>query len=269
MEDKVFFVGIGAMGSTLVKGIIESEVVSPKDIYAYDVDKDKLNGIVDTFGINKVNNIKEGVELSDIILIAVKPQHIKGVLEEISKYVKPSKLVISIAAGIGLSILNKYLPGIPVVRIMPNTPAQVGSGISAISPSKNVGKEELEKVLKFFGSVGETVIVRENLMDAVTGLSGSGPAYVFLMIEALSDAGVRMGLPRAISLKLAAHTVRGAAEMIIQTGRNPEVLKEMVTSPAGTTIEGIYALEKNKVRAAFLEAVELATKKSKELGEDK
>ncbi len=269
MSDKVFFIGVGAMGSTLIKGLIESEVVFSKNIYAYDVDKDKLNGIVDMFGVNGVKSIKEGIDVSDIVLIAVKPQHIKGVLEEISKYIKHSQLVISIAAGIGLSILKKYLPDIPVVRIMPNTPAQVGSGISAISPSKDVKKEDLEKVLKFFGSVGETVIVKEDLMDAVTGLSGSGPAYIFLVIEALSDAGVRMGLPRPISLKLAAHTVRGAAEMIIQTGRNPEVLKEMVTSPAGTTIEGVYALEKNGVRAAFLEAVELATKRSKELGEEK
>ncbi len=266
LQDKIFFIGTGAMGSALIKGIIEGEVISPEFIYAYDVDIDRLNGVADSFGINKVSTIEEGVDSANIILLAVKPQHIKEVLREVSKKVTPSHLVISIAAGIGLNILEDFLPNVPVVRIMPNTPAQVGSGISAISPSSLVNKGMLEKVLILFGSVGETVVVKEELMDAVTGLSGSGPAYIFLMIEALSDAGVRMGLPRAISLKLAAHTVRGASEMVIQTGKNPEVLKEIVTSPGGTTIEGIYALEKNGVRAAFMEAVERATIKSKELG---
>ncbi len=266
MHDKVFFIGTGAMGSALIKGIIESDVIRPEFVYAYDVDVDKLNVVVDNFKVNKVDGIEDGVEVSDIILIAVKPQYIKGVLAEIKKKAKPSQLVISIAAGIGLDILEEYLPGIPVVRIMPNTPAQVGYGISAISSSSLVTKEMLDKVLQIFGSVGETVIVKEELMDAVTGLSGSGPAYIFLVIEALSDAGVKMGLSRPISLKLAAHTVRGAAEMVIETGVNPEVLKEMVTSPGGTTIEGVYALEKNGVRAAFIEAVERATIKSKELG---
>ncbi len=266
MKNKIFFIGTGAMGSALIKGIIESEVTDRKLIYAFDVDKDKLNGVVDTFGINKTQDIGEGVKKSDIILIAVKPQHIEGVLRELSNYVTSSQLVISIAAGIGLNVLESHLPEIPVVRIMPNTPAQVGSAVSAISPSPLVDKEKLEKVMVLFGSVGETVIVKEELMDAVTGLSGSGPAYIFLIIEALSDAGVRMGLPRPISLKLAAHTVRGAAEMVIQTGKNPEVLKEMVTSPGGTTIEGIYALEKKGVRSALMEAVEKATLRSKELG---
>ncbi len=266
LQDKILFVGTGAMGSALIKGIIEGEVISPKFIYAYDVDVDRLNGVVDSFGVNKVSSIEEGVGSTNIVLLAVKPQHIKEVLNEVAKEVTPSHLVISIAAGIGLNILEEHLPGVPVVRIMPNTPAQVGSGISAISPSHLVDKEMLEKVLILFGSVGETVVVKEEFMDAVTGLSGSGPAYVFLMIEALSDAGVKMGLPRTISLKLAAHTVKGASEMVIQTGKNPEVLKEIVTSPGGTTIEGIYALERNGVRAAFIEAVERATLKSKELG---
>ncbi|HID15580.1 MAG TPA: pyrroline-5-carboxylate reductase [Candidatus Atribacteria bacterium] len=268
LKDKVFFIGTGAMGSALIKGVIESDVLDSNHIYAYDVDNDKLNLVIETYNINRVDSIEEGVKISDITIIAVKPQHIKGVLEEINKVVKSSNLVISIAAGIGLRVLEKYLPGTPVVRIMPNTPAQIGYGISAISPSSLVKKEDLEKVMKLFGSVGDTVIVDENLMDAVTGLSGSGPAYVFMIIEALSDAGVRMGLSRTISLKLAAYTVRGAAEMIIQTGQNPEVLKEMVTSPHGTTIEGVYALEKNRVRFALMEAVEYATIRSKELGEE-
>ncbi len=266
LQDRIFFIGTGAMGSTLIKGVVESEAVNSRSVYAYDVDKDRLNVVVDSFGINKAESIEDGVKKTDIIIIAVKPQHIREVLEELSGKVTPSQLVVSIAAGIGLDILQESLSGIPVVRIMPNTPAQVGYGISAISPSNLVSKEKLEKVMVLFGSVGETVIVKEELMDAVTGLSGSGPAYIFLMIEALSDAGVRMGLPRATSLKLAAYTVRGAAEMVIQTGKNPEVLKEVVTSPAGTTIEGVYALEKNGVRAAFMEAVEKATLRSKELG---
>ena len=269
MKDKIFFIGTGAMGSALIKGITESEVIKGEFTYAFDINKDKLNEVVDKFGINSVSSIEEGVKSANIVFIAVKPQYVKNVLNEIKKYVTVSHFVISIAAGISLNILESALPNIPVVRVMPNTPCQVNDGISAISPSSIITKEDKDKVIALLGSVGDVVVVNENLMDAVTGLSGSGPAYIFMIIEALSDAGVRMGLPRNVALKLAAHTVRGSAHMVIQTGQNPEILKEMVTSPHGTTVEGVYALEKNKIRAALMEAVEAATERSAELGKVK
>jgi pyrroline-5-carboxylate reductase len=197
----------------------------------------------------------------------VKPQVIDTVLAEIAAAVDAKKLVISIAAGVTLARIEKALtPGSRAVRVMPNTPALVLAGAAAIAGGTGATSDDLGLAQSIFDSVGRSVIVEEKLMDAVTGLSGSGPAYVFLIIDALSDAGVKAGLPRQLALELAAQTVYGSAKMVLETKEHPGKLRDMVTSPGGTTIEGLHALEKGKLRATLMNAVEAATARSKELG---
>ncbi len=207
---------------------------------------------------------------ADVIVLAVKPQVIDSVLKEIAPVVTAKKMVISIAAGVPIARIEEGLGGpVPVVRVMPNTPALIGEGISALSFNGRVKEAGKKLALKLLGVAGETVAVPENLMDAVTGLSGSGPAYIFILLEALSDAGVRQGLPRETSNRLALWTVRGAAGLALQSGRRPGELKDMVTSPGGTTIAGLHALEKGGFRAALYNAVAAATKRSIELGKER
>jgi pyrroline-5-carboxylate reductase len=208
------------------------------------------------------------VEGSTVVVVAVKPGQVTGLLEEVRRVVRPEQLLISIAAGVTLERLEGSLPaGARVVRVMPNTPALVGASASAYALGQGAGREEGELVARLFSSVGLALEVSETLLDAVTGLSGSGPAYVFTMIEALSDGGVAAGLPREIATRLAAQTLLGGARMVLETGMHPGELKEMVTSPGGTTIEGVYALEQGKIRAALMSAVRAATEKSRQLGQ--
>jgi len=202
---------------------------------------------------------------TDVIVLAVKPHIIQSACEDVAK-VDTQALVISIAAGIKLAQLEKHLPGRRVIRVMPNTPCLVGEASSGISLGSLATEEDSNTVKRIFGAVGLAVVVAENLLDAITGVSGSGPAYVFQFIEALSDGGVRAGLPRAIATQLAAQTVKGAAEMVLQTGKHPGELKDAVTSPGGTTIAGVEALEKGGFRATTISAVLATTKRSMQLG---
>ena len=219
-----------------------------------------------TYGVVQKGNVEAARE-ADIVILSVKPQVIERVLVEITSVVDDRKLVISIAAGIVISRIEKALKdGAHVVRVMPNTPALVLAGAAAIAGGKNATSNDLALAQSIFNSVGRAVIVEEKLMDAVTGLSGSGPAYVFMIIDALSDAGVKAGLPRQLALELAAQTVYGAAKMVLETKEHPGKLRDMVTSPGGTTIEGLHALEKGKLRATLINAVEAATARSRELG---
>jgi pyrroline-5-carboxylate reductase len=189
------------------------------------------------------------------------------VLGDIAPAADTSKLVISIAAGITIGRIEKLLTGNPrVIRVMPNTPALVLAGAAGIAAGTSAGKDDLDIAQEIFNAVGRAVVVEEKLMDAVTGLSGSGPAYVFMIIDALSDAGVKAGLPRPLALELAAQTVFGSAKMVLETKEHPAKLRDMVTSPGGTTIEGLHALEKGKLRATLMNAVEAATARSRELG---
>lgn len=202
-----------------------------------------------------------------IIILSVKPQVIEKVLAEIAPVVDDKKLIISIAAGVSLAkIENALKKGSRVVRVMPNTPALVLAGVAALTRGNSATNEDVSFAKVIFDSVGRSVVVDEKLMDAVTGLSGSGPAYVFMIIDALSDAGVKVGLPRQLALELAAQTVYGSAKMVLETKEHPAKLRDMVTSPGGTTIEGLHALEKGKLRATLMNAVEAATARSKELG---
>ena len=254
------------MGEALMRGLVAAKVYEPQNIVAFDLDKAKLQTLSAEIGIRVADNAEDAVQNCDAILLAVKPQVVEKALQPLHRVLDISQTLISIAAGISTSRLqNGFEAKVPVVRVMPNTPALIGKAASAICLGEHAGETQRELAHKIFGAVGIVVDVPESLLDAVTGLSGSGPAYVYLFIEALSDAGVQSGLPRATATQLAAQTVLGAAQMVLETGKHPGELKDMVSSPGGTTIAGIAALEKRAFRGATMEAVEAATKRSREL----
>lgn len=265
-KDKIGFIGIGNMGEALLRGIINSNLVSPESIYASDVNTEKLNSLSNELKINPMDNNKSLVNNSDIILIALKPDIVKPVLAQISESFHQPKWCISIAAGINISLIESLLPdGTPVVRVMPNTPAMVREGMTAISPGIYANDHHVYKAKQLFQAVGKAIIVQEKLMDAVTALSGSGPAFIFLLIEALADAGVQLGLSRADASLMATQTVFGSSKMLLETQEHPAVLKNKVTSPGGTTAAGLFVLENNKFRSAIIEAVVAAAERSKQL----
>jgi len=270
MKDTIGFIGAGNMAEALIKGIVTAGLFSPQTIHASDIRDAQLKKIKRTYGIKTYKDNAEIVTRTGTILLAIKPQNMKDVLSEIAPVMSKSHLIISIAAGITTHYIAKHLKGtIPVIRIMPNTPALIQEGASVLSKGKHATENHCKRAQKLFGSVGTVVTVDESLMDAVTGLSGSGPAYVFLFIEALADAGVKMGLPRPVALSLATQTCLGAAKMVSETGKHPAQLRDMVTSPGGTTISGLHKLEAGGLRTTLIDAVEAATKRSKELGSTK
>ncbi|HLE40680.1 MAG TPA: pyrroline-5-carboxylate reductase [Nitrospirota bacterium] len=267
IDKKIAFLGGGNMAEALIKGLLAAGAAKADQIFVTDISSDRLEYLKKTYGIIIQKNNGETVEQSGIILLCVKPQVIDRVLEEIAPVADTSKLVISIAAGITIGRMERVLTGKPrVIRVMPNTPALVLAGAAGLAGGKNATGDDLALAQSIFNSVGRSFVVDEKLMDAVTGLSGSGPAYVFEIIDALSDAGVKAGLPRELALELAAQTVYGAAKMVLETKEQPGRLRDMVTSPGGTTIEGLHALEKGKLRATLMNAVEAATARSRELG---
>lgn len=258
--------GAGAMGQTLCVGLLETEVFEPGEIVCSDVDQKKLSQLKARKKVQVAKNNADAAASADTILIAVKPPVVDSVLADISPVLSKEQLVISIAAGVTLKNIESKLPdGVPVIRAMPNTPCLLGYGATALSFGSRAGSKHVEIAEKIFGAVGETIHVQENLMDAVTGLSGSGPAYVYLIIEALADAGVSVGLPREAAQMLAGQTVLGAAAMVIETEVHPAQLRDMVTTPAGTTIAGLNALERGKLRATIVDAVQAATNRAREL----
>ncbi|MDD3043009.1 MAG: pyrroline-5-carboxylate reductase [Methanosarcinaceae archaeon] len=264
---KLGFIGAGKMGSALMQGIIKAGIVQPAQIGASDLYEPGLNALRDELGIRVSTDNIPIIRDSDIIVLAVKPQILGAVLEKLRPEIDSSKLVISIAAGVPLETYEKALPkGCRVIRVMPNIAATVSEAASGIAPGTNASPEDLEIALELFSAVGTAVRTPEHLMDAVTGLSGSGPAFIFPVIEALADGGVYEGLDRKSALTLAAQTVLGAAKMVLETGLHPGELKDMVTSPAGTTIQGVHVLEEAGIRAAFMNAVIRASERSKELG---
>jgi len=264
---KVGFIGAGMMASALIEGLIKNNVVSSQDIIASDVYAAGLERLASSAGINTTNENLAVVQASDLIILAVKPDIIRSVLQEISSVTLPKHTIVSIAAGVTLATLQEGLPaGTRVVRVMPNTPCLVSQTAAAFALGEHCGPEDRARVEAIFQSVGLALETKEKDLDAVTGLSGSGPAYVFMFIEALADGGVQAGLPRALALKLAAQTVKGAAQMVLETGTHPGVLKDQVCSPGGTTITGVAALEREGLRNAAMRAVVEATARSKELG---
>lgn len=255
------------MGEVILKGMLERELASPEQITVSEIDTERRSRIQSAYGVKTVDSNTAAASDAGIILLAVKPQTMASVLDELSGTCRDSHLVISIAAGITIKYMESRLaPGTRVVRVMPNTPALVGRGASAIAAGTMATNADCALVQSILDAVGITAVVEEKLMDAFTGLSGSGPAYAFIMIEALSDAGVLMGLPRATAQRFAAQTLLGAAQLCLETGKHPGELKDMVTSPGGTTIAAVKELEKGKIRDALMNAVEAATQRSRELG---
>jgi len=267
LDKKIAFLGGGNMAEALIKGLIASGVAKPGDILASDASAERTAYLGKTYGIITHAANADAVRGAGVVVLSVKPQVIDRVLAEIAGVVDGTRLVVSIAAGVPVARIEKALKdSVRVVRVMPNTPALVLAGAAGIAGGSRATAEDLALAQTIFNAVGRAVIVEEKLLDAVTGLSGSGPAYVFMIIDALSDAGVKAGLPRPLALELAAQTVFGSAKMVLETREHPGKLRDMVTSPGGTTIEGLHALEKGKLRATLMNAVEAATARSKELG---
>jgi pyrroline-5-carboxylate reductase len=261
------FIGAGRMATALVHGMLRAGIAPAGSITASDPLSAARQRVADETGIKVFESSQTVIEQSDVIILAVKPQSMNQVFAELRPSIGPSHLVVSVAAGITIgSIVQGLGPNARVIRVMPNTPALVGEGASAYALGPAVGSEDEAVVKALLESVGQTVRVSEPLLDAVTGLSGSGPAFVYLVIEALSDGGVRVGLPRDVATLLAAQTVLGAAKMVRETGQHTGVLKDQVASPGGTTIAGLHALERAGVRGALIDAVEAATRRSAELG---
>ncbi|MFA0732698.1 MAG: hypothetical protein LKKZDAJK_001516 [Candidatus Fervidibacter sp.] len=263
---RLAIIGSGAMGTALMRGLLQSGAMAADQIIAADIDEGRLRGAA-MLGVATTTDNKWAVAQSDIVLLCVKPQVMGEVLADIAPATEPYRhCVISIAAGVPIAQIERQLPdGTPVVRVMPNTPAQVLAGASAIALGKHAGELHQQIAHAIFRAVGLVVDVPEKLLDAVTALSGSGPAYVFVFAEALADAGVNLGLPRDIALKLAAQTLLGAAKMLSETGKHPGELKDMVTSPGGTTIAALQVLERCAFRGAVIDAVAAAFQRAKEL----
>jgi len=265
---KIGFIGAGNMAEALMKGIISAGLATKEDIIAGEIFVERKEYIGRTLGVKTTNDNVEVVKHAHIVVLAIKPQQMNMVLDELKPYLTADHLLISIAAGIRIgAIESKLNTGVRVIRVMPNNSCLVMASASAFSLGKFAKPEDKDIVTRILQSVGIAFPVEEKLLDAVTGLSGSGPAYVYLVIEAMADGGVLAGLPRDVSQKLAAQTVLGAAKTVLETNAHPGALKDMVASPAGTTIEGLKVLEKAAVRGAFIEAVEAGAKRSKELGE--
>lgn len=259
-------IGVGAMGEALVRGILRAGLLHRDQVWVTDADREKLARVAAEHGVHAAAN-PDAARMADIVIVAVKPPLVAPVLREIGPELKAGACVISIAAGVPLKVIEGHLPpGMAAIRAMPNTPCLIGHGAIALAPGRHASADQVTEAQRLFGALGLTVIVSESHMDAVTGLSGSGPAYVYLFIEALADGGVQAGLPRDVALRLAAQTVAGAARMVLETGRHPGELKDMVTSPAGTTIAGVSVLEDRGFRGAALRAVQAAAVRSEELG---
>jgi pyrroline-5-carboxylate reductase len=260
------FLGAGNMSGALIKGLLHASVPAAQ-ITASDLKTERLEQLRAAHGIRTTQDNHALVRDSDVIVLAVKPQGIDKVLTEIGAEVRPDQLVVSVAAGVPIEALEARLaPGTRVVRSMPNTPATVQAGATAISGGAHAREDDLRVARELFEAVGRVVVLDESLLDAVTGLSGSGPAYVMLIIEALADGGVKVGLHRDTALTLAAQTVFGSARLLLETGEHPGRLKDMVTSPGGTAIAGLHTLESGGLRTTLIDAVETASKRAAELG---
>ncbi len=261
------FLGAGNMAAALIKGLLHGEVLPPARILASDVKAERLEQLHAAHGIRTTMDNHQLLRESDVVVLAVKPQVIDKVLTEVGKDVRADQLVVSVAAGVPIEALESRLPpGSRVVRSMPNTPATVQAGATAISAGAHASADDMRIARELFEAVGRVVVLDEGLLDAVTGLSGSGPAYVMLIVEALADGGVKVGLHRDTALLLAAQTVFGSAKLLLETGEHPGRLKDMVTSPGGTAIAGLHTLESGALRKTLIDAVEAATERAAELG---
>jgi len=275
-ELRIGFLGAGKMATALAKGFVNAGLARAGDLLASDPVEGARQGFAKDVGAKATASNAEVLKFANVLVLAVKPDHVKEVLAEAREHFTEKHLLISIAAGVPIGKLEESISGsagMPrptkarIIRVMPNTPALVGASASAYALGPGAQREDGELAKKLLSAVGVAFEVKESLLDAVTGLSGSGPAYVYMVIEALSDGGVAAGLPREVATRLAAQTVFGSAKMVLETGLHPGVLKDMVTSPGGTTIEGLQELEKGGLRGTLISAVRAATEKSRKLGQ--
>jgi len=264
---KIGLLGAGNMASALIRGLLSSNTLRPEQLRASDLRVDQLAQLEKSHGIQTHTDNAELWAWANVVVLSVKPQVIGQVLEQAAGVISADTLVISIAAGVPLAAIEARLPGARVLRAMPNTAAIALAGATGIAAGAHATPEDLRVARALFDAVGRSVVLDESALDAVTGLSGSGPAYVMLIIDALADGGVKVGLSRETALLLAAQTVYGSAKLLLETGEHPGRLKDMVTSPGGTTIAGLHALEAGGLRHALMNAVEAATRRATELGQ--
>ncbi|MGI6604544.1 MAG: pyrroline-5-carboxylate reductase [Firmicutes bacterium] len=263
---RIGFIGGGAMAEALLKGILAQGLAEPGAVYVSDINSDRVTYLAQTLGVKPARDNQAVLAVGDIIFLAVKPQVAVEVLSALRGSFSERHLVVSIMAGVPVSYLEKYLGAARLIRVMPNTPCLVQAGAAGIAAGSRATAEDLEQVKNLLNAVGKAFVVPESLLDAVTGLSGSAPAYVYMFIEALADGGVLAGLPRPVAQTLAAQTVLGAARMVLETGEHPGSLKDKVASPAGTTICGIATLEEGGFRGLVIDAVMAGAERSAELG---
>lgn len=253
---KLGFIGTGNMAGAIMGGIISSGLIGPDEIIGSDTLQAGRERIQERYGIHVTPDNRQAAKEAEVLFLSVKPQFYPAVIEEIRETVTNEQLVITIAPGKTLAWLEEQFgKKVKIVRTMPNTPAMVGEGMTAVCPNSGVGKEDLEYALRILNTIGKTEVVEERLMDAVVAVSGSSPAYVFMMIEAMADAAVAEGMPRPQAYRFAAQAVYGSAKMVLETGKHPGELKDMVCSPAGTTIEAVRVLEQKGFRSALFEAM--------------
>ncbi len=262
----LIFIGAGAMAEAIVRGVVDAGLVTASQVTMTDVRPQRLEQLA-AFGFRGERANRDALPHGDVIVLAVKPQDVGAVLADIGPHVTDDQLVVSIAAGVTIATLEAGLGRpVPVIRVMPNTPCLVGEGMAAVARGTHATADHEATVLRLFGAIGKAVALPEKQLDAVTALSGSGPGYVAVLIEAMIDGGVRVGLPRDVATTLAVQTTLGTAKMLSGTGEHPARLKDMVTSPGGTTIAGIHAMERAGVRAAMIDAIVEATERSRQLG---
>lgn len=267
-SQRIGMLGAGNMAGALIRGLLASKSVTADQIVASDVRGDHLQELEAKYGIKTFTDNRELAKLSNLVVLAVKPQVIDRVLDQMADAFAPDTLLVSIAAGVPIRSLEARLPAhVRVVRAMPNTAAIALAGATGIAPGSRATKADIDVTQALFAAIGRSVVLDESLIDAVTGLSGSGPAYIMVMIEALADGGVKVGLHRDTALLLAAQTVYGSAKLLLETGEHPGRLKDMVTSPGGTAIAGLHTLETGGIRRTLIDAVEAAAKRANELGE--
>jgi pyrroline-5-carboxylate reductase len=267
MNINLGFIGAGNMGGALIRGIIKSGTLQADHIYISDIDRDKVLALSSDMGINASADNTKVVEKSDIIILAVKPNVIKSALQSFKHAFDDNKILVSIAAGIPIKAFKEVLgESKKVVRTIPNTPAVVGEGITVISFDNNISSSEADTIKELFKAVGTVEVLDEDLMSEVISVTSSSPAYIFMFIEAMADAAVLSGIPRAMAYRMAAQAVMGSAKMVLEIGKHPGELKDQVCSPAGTTIEAVKALEKSGFRSSIIEAMYECTKKARELG---
>lgn len=263
MDKKIAFIGSGNMGKAIISGIVKSQLTAASNLHVFDIDSSKSREMAEQFGSTVATSATAAAAVADILFIAVKPNVIPALLPELKAHIQPGCIVISIAAGVTLATLEQGLSaGHKIIRVMPNTPALVNCGMSSITPNANITPAELESVLAIFKSFGEAEVVSEYLIHSVVAVSGSAPAYAFMFIEAMADAAVLGGMPRAQAYKFAAQTLLGSAKMVLDTGKHPGELKDMVCSPGGTTIEAVKVLEEQGFRAAVINAMQSCMAKS-------